>query len=164
VTTREPIATEAFVTPQVSPRGRRWTRFALIGSLLAFGGLIALNEIVERQMIDYANAEEIYDRLKVGGFGCDNPFFPKGSGESEGYSSAVCERGFTNVHIDVNVERGQWLGSGTKPYESGEAAVTGSNWTVSFEAPDSRSARLAREAQMIVGGVVVEVPPPQEDF
>ena len=160
----EPGVANAYDPPGVSQRTRRWTKLILLALVVALGGFIALVEIVERRLIDYATAEDIHADLQAGHFACDQAFFPRGRQEPINYSTATCQHGLTTVHIGVNQERGQWIGSTDhESHDPGEEAmVTGSNWFVSFEAPNARSSWLAREVQAIIGGEIVR-PPSQED-
>ena len=107
-------------------------------------------------MMDYKSAEEVYAELEASSFSCEQAFFPSGRSEPTGYSTATCQHGPTTVHIGVNQERGDWIGSNYESHDPGEEAmVKGNNWSVSFEAPIERSIRLAREVQGVVGGEIV---------
>lgn len=135
-------------------------------TLVAVQGFGTLTDIMERRAIDYRSAEQIYAQLVREGFGCRSPYFPTGVGEAPHYSSAVCERGFFTVHINVNQERGTWLQLGpdeySEPWTSWTAFVRGRNWSVGFSAPPSNTIALAREVQAILGGDLRH-PLPQED-
>lgn len=151
-----------FSEQAVSSNVRRWTKIALLSTLLAWLGFAALNEVMERRSIDYVSAEQIHAELVDAGFPCEDPYFPTGNSEPIGLSTATCERGLTTISIGVDLERGRWLGS-RDAYESGEPGVAGSNWWVLFTTSKRRALAYAEEVQDILGGEIVEVLP-QEDL
>lgn len=150
--------------PGPSPAARRIVKVVLIVALAGMAAFVFLVDQMQKRAIDYRSAEQVYAKLDAGGFECEEIFFPKGSNEDPPYSVGSCRVGFSAVHISVNQERGRWLFGFTnaEPYESGEAAVHGRNWTVSFEATNSNSIKLAKQVQRILGGDIVH-PLPQDD-